>query len=72
MKRRNNRLWIRISDEEKITLSRLATNRGYTSLSEFIRRTLFETEINIHTKLNEIKQILEGGKNEAKEKRNNL
>jgi len=62
--KRTRKIWLRVNEEEKRRILQNAKINGFGNISEFIRRKILDTDLNIHTKLNEIKQILEGGKND--------
>ena len=59
---------IRISEEQKQQLRNLAEGQGYKTISEYCRSKIFDSDLAMHTKINEILQILKK-KNESKSNR---
>lgn len=51
-------LRIRIDQRQKEMLENMASAMGYKTLSDFCRHKIFDGDLSVHTKLNQIIQIL--------------
>lgn len=60
---------IRISQSQKEQLKNLAEASGYKTISQYVRSKVFDSDLGVHTKLNEIIKILEVTKNEKEKNR---
>jgi uncharacterized protein (DUF1778 family) len=49
---------IRISESQKDQLRNLAEANGFRTLSDFCRSKIFDNDLAMHTKINEILQLL--------------